>query len=156
VDGQSKLMLVECEFQYICDIKPLRGVDGSIRLFAPQTRYRNVRNLPLNKYGEGSFCKFQIPKTYRNSGVYVLKSNEGVRYVGECVNLSARFNIGYGTISPRNCFKGGQETNCRLNMLIYLAAQAQDSISLWFFQTADYKALEARLRSELNPPWNHI
>jgi hypothetical protein len=51
--------------------------------------------------------------------------------VGECANLSARFNTGYGNISPKNCFKGVQETNCRLNNLLYSAIVVGQRISLW-------------------------
>jgi len=78
------------------------------------------------------------------------------QYVGECANLSARFNTGYGNISPKNCFKGGQETNCRLNNLLYSAIVAGQRISLWFFQTADYKAMELALRDTLKLRWNRI
>jgi hypothetical protein len=62
----------------------------------------------------------------------------------------------YGNISPRNCFRGGQETNCRLNNLVYLAAAAGEKISLWFFPTADYKAMEDALRATLKLAWNRI
>jgi hypothetical protein len=63
---------------------------------------------------------------------------------------------GCGNISPRNCIKGGQETNCRLNNLVYMAAQAGGCISLWFYQTADYKSVETLLRSTLKPEWNRV
>jgi hypothetical protein len=52
--------------------------------------------------------------------------------------------------------KVGQETNCRLNSLVYAAAVAGERISLWFFQTADYKALERALRLALRPAWNRV
>lgn len=78
------------------------------------------------------------------------------QYVGECANLSARFNAGYGNISPKNCFKGGQETNCRLNNLLYSAFVASLRISLWFFQTTDYKSVELALRGTLRLTWNRI
>jgi hypothetical protein len=99
-----------------------------------------------------------VASRIRASGVYVylLTVDEEVRYVGESADLSARFNMGYGNISPKNCFKGGQETNCRLNNLMYLTAQAGGRMSLWSFQTADYKSVEAFLRFTLNPPWNRV
>jgi hypothetical protein len=81
---------------------------------------------------------------------------DDVRYVGECANLSARFNAGYGSISLKNCFKGGQEANCRMNNLVYLAALAGQRISLWFFPTADYKSMEGAMRSTLKLAWNRI
>ena len=144
------------EFEHICDIEPARDKDGLVRQFMPQGRYKNTRNLPLNHYGAGPYCKFKIPSRLRGSGVYALTVDNEVRYVGECANLSARFNVGYGNISPKNCFKGGQETNCRLNNLVYLAAQGGGHISLWFFRTADFKSLEAALRSTLNASWNRV
>lgn len=142
------------EFEYICKIDPTRDIDGSVRPFMPQDRYRNTRNLPLNGYGSGPFCKFKIANRYRASGVYALTVDKKVLYVGECANLSGRFNAGYGNISPKNCFKGGQETNCRLNNLVYTVTQSGKHISLWFFQTAEYKSLEAHLRFILLPTWN--
>lgn len=140
----------------VCDIEPLRGTDGSLRQHMPQERYKNARNLPLNRYGSGPFCKFTIPSRFQVSGVYVLTLDGAPQYVGECANLSARFNAGYGNISPKNCFKGGQETNCRLNSLLYTALLAGQRISLWFFRTADYKSLELTLRGTLRLTWNRI
>lgn len=144
------------EFEHVGDIEPVRGPDGSIQQFMPQDRYANARNLPFNKYGGGPFCRFRIPNCFRTSGVYVLAIGDEIRYVGECANLSARFNIGYGNISPKNCFKGGQETNCRLNNLVYIAGVTGERISLWFFQTTQYKAMEAALRSTLKLAWNRV
>jgi len=122
----------------------------------PQERYKNARNLSLNRYGAGPFCKFRIPNRLQSSGVYVLTVDGAPQYVGECANLSARFNTGYGNISPKNCFKGGQETNCRLNNLLYSAIVAGQRISLWFFRTTDYKAMELALRDTLKLRWNRI
>jgi len=64
--------------------------------------------------------------------------------------------MGYGNISPKNCYKGGQETNCRLNNLIFQSATAGAGIALWFHETANYKAVERELRAELVPEWNLI
>jgi hypothetical protein len=145
------------EFEHICDIKPARSTDESFRDFMPQDRYQNSKNLPLNKYGAGPFCKFKIPSRFRIAGVYVVTIDDEVRYVGECKNLSARYNAGYGNISPKNCFRGGQETNCRLNNLFLLReAQGGKRISLRFFRTAQHKAIEAALRSGLNAIWNRV
>jgi hypothetical protein len=145
------------EFDHVCDIEPTREPGGSVQRFMPQDRYQNARSLPLNRYGAGPFCKFKIPGgRYQTSGVYVLTIDGEVRYVGECANLWARFNAGYGNISPKNCFKHGQETNCRLNNLVQTVAQAGGRISLWFFRAADRKSMEATLRSTLNPAWNLV
>jgi len=123
-------------FEEVGDIEPIRDDADAILSFMPQSRYRNARGLPQHRYGTGPFCKFRISNRFRTTGVYaVLISNE-IRYVGECTNLSKRFNDGYGNISPKNCFKYGQETNCRVNNLIYLAALADEPVSLWFSETS--------------------
>ena len=70
--------------------------------------------------------------------------------MGECANLSVRFNAGYGNISPKNCFKGGQETNCRLNNLLYLAAAAGMRIRSGFFERPYSKIGPALLEEELS------
>src|SRR4051794_24391934 len=97
------------EFQHICEIEPQRAADGSVAVVMPQSRYKRAATVPLNRYGAGPFCKFKISNRFPVSGVYVLTVNREPRYVGECANLSARFNSGYGNISPKNCFRGGQE-----------------------------------------------
>lgn len=148
------MKLGDYNFEHVCDIEPMRNPDGTLTQFMPQGRYRNARNVALNTYGAGPFCKFKISGYFDVSGVYVMTVDTELRYIGECANLSKRFNMGYGNISPKNCFKGGQETNCRLNNLLYTAALAGGRISLWFLKTAHYKSVEAQLRRALNPPWN--
>jgi hypothetical protein len=143
-------------FQRVADLEPTRADDGSLLLLTPRERYVNPRALALNRYGAGPFCRFRIPSKYRLSGVYLVTCDDQVRYIGECINLSARFNNGYGNISPRNCYKGGQETNCRLNNLIYQAAANNDRLTLYFYETRDYKRIEERLRREVRAVWNRI
>jgi len=142
------------DFQYVSAIEPARDADGSLLTLMPQGRYQNRCGLALNRYGAGPFCRFKISSRYQVSGVYLVTINDDIRYVGECTNLSSRFNNGYGNISPKNCYKGGQETNCRLNNLLYQAATVGKRISLWFFQTADYKQMESALRASLRLSWN--
>jgi hypothetical protein len=144
------------EFNRICDLELLRDESGSVQSLRPMGRYRNDRNLPLNRYGEGPFCKFRISNTHRKSGVYGISVGHEMvfRYVGECVHLSNRFNAGYGNISPRNCFSGGQETNCRLNNLIFETVRSGVRVSLWFCQTADHKTVESELLDSLRLVWN--
>lgn len=142
------------EFERVSAIELEMKSDGSIREFMPQSRYRNAKNLRLNHYGGGPFCKFKIPNGHNYCGVYAVVAGGIVKYIGECENLSARFNMGYGNISPRNCFVGGQETNCRLNNLILGAAKQGATLSLWFLRTDDYEAIELDLRNSERPEWN--
>ncbi len=144
------------QFVHVCDIEPVRSADGSVDMLMPQERYAKRDLYPLNRYGAGPFCEFKIPRTYAHPGVYFLTMDDEIRYIGETNNLSRRYNMGYGTISPKNCYKGGQETNVRMNNLIYQAARSGGIISLWFYQTEDFKTVELALRREHRAPWNRV
>ena len=140
-------------FAFVCDLVPDR--DGSLTYqYAPQGGYNNRRGLILNRYGNGLFCRFRIPKTYKRCGVYIVTVNDEPMYVGECINLTSRFNTGYGQISPRNCFVGGQETNCRINKLILGEVLKGSMVKLWFIQTGNHKAIEKDIRMRQPWPWN--
>ena len=56
-------------FEHVGDIQPERNDDGSLREYLPQSKYVNARQLPLNRYGAGPFCKFKIPNRFALSGV---------------------------------------------------------------------------------------
>jgi len=149
-----KRVILGATFTFVTLLEPERDPSGAIRTFEPQNRYRNVRKLPLHRFGSGSFCHFGISRDLTMEGVYLLDAKAEIVYVGECVNLAQRFNSGYGAISPRNCYVGGQPTNCRINKLIMREAQKGNEIALWFCETADRKRLEERLIRELDPEWN--
>jgi len=134
----------------------MRDANGPIKELTPQSRYCNKNNLPLNKYGEGSFCKFKIPNDFNTSGVYTILVDGVAKYIGQCLNLSSRFNMGYGNISPRNCFVGGQETNCRINNLILNTVKSGQEVSLWFMKTENFKLVEQELRATEDLEWNRV
>lgn len=142
-------------FDFITNIQPVTE-NGIIKTFMPQSRYNNKKKLPLNRHDEGPFCKFKIPRNLTKSGVYILTVDSIPHYVGESQNLSKRYNMGYGNISPKNCFKGGQSTNCRINNLIYSTISAGSQIKLWFYETAKYKSVETELIQSLTvrDRWN--
>ncbi|TAL08980.1 MAG: GIY-YIG nuclease family protein [Porticoccaceae bacterium] len=142
------------EFRYVCNLKPELGGDGAVVSLMPLHRYKNARNLPLNAYGVGPFCKFRIPRQFNASGVYALVVGGSVKYIGECINLSSRYNAGYGNISPRNCFKGGQETNCRINALVHAESKRSREVELWFHASSEHKQLEKRLLVIGSYEWN--
>ena len=134
-------------------IEPKRD-GGKIILDCPHLRYSNQRGLALHSYGAGPFCKFSISDSYHRAGVYVLVVEGRAMYVGETEDLSRRYNSGYGTISPRNCYVGGQSTNCRINALILAATKSTAPVYLWFTPTAGYKQLEREMIQSLQPNWN--
>ena len=69
----TQKIISEYQFQLVGKIKPITNSDGIITEFQPQSRYENKKNLKLNKYGSGSFCKFTIDKKYsKKTGVYLI------------------------------------------------------------------------------------
>jgi len=150
----EKVAIGTYSFVKVCDIQPQTDSTGKLENLQPQRRYNNEQDLPLNNYGAGPFCKFKIPTNLPQAGVYAIFENDRVMYIGECQNLSSRYNMGYGNISPRNCFVGGQETNCRINNLIFVSCKGGKSISLWFHQTDNYKSVESELRATVKLEWN--
>jgi len=142
-------------FRFVTEIEPDRDQAGEVKEFLPQGRYRNKRDLRLNKHGSGPFCRFRIPRNLPFEGVYAITVDGEIVYVGECQNLSERFNArGYGTISPRNCFEGGQPTNCRVNNCILRRAKQGRKVELWFHETSNRRLVETELIRKLEPPWN--
>lgn len=142
-------------FCYVCDIEPERGPEGNILEFMPQSRYMSAATSRLNPHGKGPFCKFKFPSEFPFAGVYALTVSDRVTYIGECVNLSTRWGLGqYGSIQPKNCYVGGQSTNCKINNRVLESCRAGHRVQLWFHRTNNHKPLEQMLRAKLRPEWN--
>ncbi|CAN5487751.1 hypothetical protein BH10CHL1_BH10CHL1_01370 [soil metagenome] len=141
-------------FEWTALIRPQLDDAGAIQAFHPSADYKNPQGLALHAYGAGPFCKFHIPSDKTHAGVYVLTLNAKPNYIGECTNLANRYNSGYGAISPRTCYEGGQPAYCRVNHLIFNAAKAGQHIELWFLKTANRPAVVSELTKLLRPPWN--
>lgn len=154
------------DFELICDLELKRDGTGTICEYDPGSKASYYGIHPRHAYGNGPFCKFRIPKR-KDFGVYVIaKQGQMPLYLGRCSGitqkLDQRFNSGYGQISPRNPFEGGQQENCRINTLILQSAKHKDQLTLFFYQTPDGNTavcLEARLlialdRKGQKPPWN--
>ena len=62
----------------------------------PQSQYRNVKRLLLNRHGSGPFCQFPIPSDLPFEGVYLIDVDGEIVYVGECLNL--KFKSREGTL----------------------------------------------------------
>ena len=151
----TSLKIQDHAFGYVCEIIPKLNSEGNVMEIFPQSKYENKKNLNLNKYGKGPFCKFTIDRKYSGkSGVYVILVNNEIQYVGECDDFFKRFGMGYGNISPRNCFEGGQPTNCRINSDILSVFKLKKSIQLYFLETDDRFKIEHELIINFNPPWN--
>lgn len=143
------------KFDLVIRLEPVRDSNGAIMQYRPQDRYPNVRDLPLHRYGDGSFCKLQFPRGLCQSGVYAIAVSGQIKYIGECIDLSQRFGQGgYGLISPRNCFRGGQPTNCKVNQRLFQEFKRGSVVEVWFKESDQRKPRESRLIQEYSPEWN--
>ena len=139
----------------VCEIIPKKDKSGQIFEYDFQDEINGITGLKFSQYGKGPFCRFSLPQGYSGkSGVYFIFDNASLRYIGECVNLETRFNMGYGIIELRNCLHKGQQTNCRINNLILDGVKNQNRFFLFFHETLQRKDLESRLISNYHPPWN--
>ena len=141
-----------------------------------QHKYKNYLNLPigaflyelkqsndlfyknfLNPFGDLIYSNFSIKNKndYDLKGVYFYYVKDEVKYIGRCKdNMRKRVNGGYGKISPQNCFKDGQSTNCKVNSFV---TKYKDNIELKILVLEDDKEiekLEKELISEHKPEWN--
>ncbi len=147
--------LLNYPFEFVENISPVVDDDGNIKVYYPQDQYYKKNITPLNKYGEGAFCKFSIdPKWSGKAGVYAIFFNDQLSYIGQCVDFAIRFNTGYGNIAPINCYVGGQSTNCKINKLVLNAVEEQKTVALYFYATRDYDAVERKLITHYQPVHN--
>jgi hypothetical protein len=152
--AEMSLTVSGLPFEYIDEIVPERGDDGSIEALTPQQQYEGANSTYVHQYGWGPFCEFSISGNWNEAGVYIIYSADEVKYIGESQDIEHRFNQGYGSIYPRNCFEGGQQTNCRINSLIRDATTGGKSVFLFGLQTESRAIVEEQLINELTPPWN--
>lgn len=151
------LTLAGTLFTFAGAIAPERMYDGTVRAYTPQGQYAKASSTTLHKHGAGPFCRFGLQDLLRSPAVYVITVDGAPKYVGETVNLVERFGPrGYGVIHPRNCYVGGQPTNCKINNKIYEAVQSGQTIDLYVHYSANHKAVEAGIRSAVRLPWNAV
>ena len=151
----NTLTLRGCRFSAPVRIAPEKTACGCVRAFMPQSRYVKANVKRLNPHGGGPFCRFIAEGLPPAAGVYALTVDGVPTYVGKSQNLAERWSaLGYGAISPANCFTGGQPTNCRINHEIFGAAKAGRRIEVWGREVRDPGALETRLIRALKPRWN--
>lgn len=142
-------------FRFIEVIKPHRNEKEIPYEYMPQNRYGKADCVPLNAHGKGPFCRFDIAEGIHQPGVYIVTLNGDPTYVGRCIDLALRWGPQqYGSISPKNCYKGGQSTNCKINNLILQCYKSGDRLELWFHETNTAKPIERDLIICLKPKWN--
>ncbi len=150
----AEIMLGERRFEFMGSIIPGRDESGGVIELSPQELYEKRDSVPLHKHGHGAFCKFRIAVPKGLLGIYALAVDGDIRYIGECEDLGKRFNTGYGNISPKNCYKGGRTTNCKINHWVLDVSKAGGRVNLYFHPTPQRKAVEKQLLEMCLPPWN--
>lgn len=147
--------LLSYDFEYVQNLNPVLDNSGNIKEFSPQGGYLKRDSTELNKHGAGVFCRFSIhPKWSGVSGVYVFFIDDELVYIGQAVNFAQRFNMGYGNISPKNCFVGGQSTNCKINKMVLHEIKSGRIVSVYFHITHDYNLIERELIKYYKPIYN--
>lgn len=153
---KKNVILNNYVFDYIEDLIPEYDSKGNIVTYSPQDLYNNKKNLPLLPEAENNarFCRFRVCNASPCSGVYAWIVDGAPIYIGETRNFKMRFNSGYGNISPRNCFKGGQKTNVKMNKVVLDYSMRGKTIELYFLMTNDYKKIELELIGSYRPLHN--
>ncbi|MFV0543423.1 MAG: GIY-YIG nuclease family protein [Marinicella pacifica] len=111
----------------------------------------------LNINGDLTYSKFYLMDytIFYKKGIYLYKKLDEIIYIGRCRDsLKKRINYGYGNITPKNCFKDGQSTNCHLN---YKITKNKDSIEFYFHELTDNTEIieyENKLIKKYRPKWN--
>ena len=142
-------------FVWTARIEPERDDKGEPLEFMPQGRYSKAGSARLHAHGAGPFCRIRLRSLPARPCVYAVTVEDVLTYVGMAENLAARWGLGqYGSIQPRNCYVGGQSTNCKINNLLLLEARKRSRIELWCQETAQRMEIEAELIRRLDPPWN--
>ncbi len=147
--------LLSYDFVYIQDINPILDESGKIQEYSPQENYSKKDSFELNKHGSGTFCKFSIHSKWSGvAGVYAFFIDDILVYIGQAADFAQRFNMGYGNISPKNCFIGGQSTNCKINKMVLDSIKSGHTVSVYFHRTHDYNKTERELIKYYKPQYN--
>lgn len=115
--------------------------------------YRNF----LNPYGDERYCKFVVSdeEVINKKGIYLYRLGKEIVYIGRCRDsFKKRFNQGYGSIDPKNCYLDGQSTNCRINSLINRNGNYIEVFVAFITSDSEIENNEIRLIRNLKPKWN--
>ena len=154
VDPESEtIMACGYEFHFIQELLPKCDAEGNVVTYYPQNNYINRKGLPLSYHGKGAFCRFSI-NAGDWPGVYLWVADGQIIYIGETAGLQRRFNVGYGNISPRNCYSHGQSTNCKMNKVVFGSYERGKPVSIYFYITTEYKHVEQELLRKIHTPYN--
>ncbi len=111
----------------------------------------------LNDHGDNVFCDFSIVSISlsKSKGIYCFTIGEKIMYIGRSHDtFEKRLKQGYGHISPKNCYRDGQSTNCHVNSLI---AKNFAVVAFYVYPLDDdikIDQLEKLMINSYKPEWN--
>jgi len=111
----------------------------------------------LNPNGNLKYIDFYLKnqQDYTKKGVYFYFVGKKLYYIGRCKDsMKQRINSGYGHITPKNCYKDGQTTNCKMNAFVL---ENKRKINLKIYVMDNDKQIEEyeeKLIKTLKPPLN--
>ena len=133
-------------FEYQCDIKAEVNENGDIITYNPADKYKKKASTNLNDYGNSEFCYLSKMNLCKDSGVYAVYEDDKLIYIGRAKNLCSRWSrVNYGAISPKNCYLGGQSTNCKINSYICERLKEGKKLELYFYKAEEYINVESVL-----------
>lgn len=149
------MLIADRDFALAGVIDAERGPDGLPVTYSPHERFANPKGLPLHSYGRGPFVRLRLPPLAKAAGLYAITVEGEVAYVGIAVNIFERWGRrGYSVIDPRNCFRGGQATNCHINGRLAGVLAAGRDVRLWVHENPEPRPIERVLLATLRPAWN--
>jgi hypothetical protein len=94
--------------------------------------------------------EFKILNHLNEKGIYKFVVKNKIVYIGRCLdNFKKRFNFGYGKINPKNCYKDGQSTNCRINN--YCNKEKFEIFVYCLIENSEIKKIEKQLIKKIKP-----
>ena len=138
-------------FHYIQELKPDKD---KCELYPHKDYVKKDTHELYKDIGKGPFCHFKVETLEHRKGVYLWCVKDEIIYIGETVDMYKRFNSGYGNISPRNCYKGGQYTNCKMNRVVLDETKKGNKIKLYVCYADDHQEIEKELLERHKTKYN--
>lgn len=150
------------DFKYLGKLTKIKRTEEEIekykdkvKMYIKKKKYdglvKSLKDFNYNDAEKIEFCKFTLDISSNTStslsGVYLWMVDDEPIYVGETSDMKKRFNTGYGNISPRNIFKNGQSTNCKMNRVALDNFINEKEIDIYFYEANedDRKMIEKKI-----------
>jgi hypothetical protein len=149
----AQIVLAGLLFRFASPVVLTRTADGFLE-YQPHTRYKRFGEEPLNRYGQGPFCKFTVSGLPTGPGLYAFVIAGLAMYVGKTEDFRNRMGRrNYSSIAPAKCYRHGQATNCKINGGVLIAAKAGLEVAVYVHPTTSL-GLEDMVIAAVRPPWN--